>query len=110
GRTVLSPAVAPAVFSALRADPATPTGAAAGPTGPDALTEREREVMELIARGRSNRAIAAELVISEKTVKNHIGHIYEKLGAGSRTEATARWLGLERPGTQSGPGPSQAER
>jgi DNA-binding NarL/FixJ family response regulator len=61
----------------------------------ESLTDREREVMKLIARGRSNKAIAAELVISEKTVKNHIRRIYEKLDASNRAEATALWLGLE---------------
>ena len=60
----------------------------------DALTAREVEIMELIARGRANRAIAGELFISEKTVKNHIRHIYEKLGAANRSEATAHWLGI----------------
>jgi DNA-binding NarL/FixJ family response regulator len=95
GRQVLSPAVAPVVFDALRRE--VPTGAATGvEEGPDALTEREREVMGLIARGRANKAIASELFISEKTVKNHIRHIYEKLRVGSRAEATAVWLGLDR--------------
>jgi DNA-binding NarL/FixJ family response regulator len=65
-------------------------------TGPDSLTEREREVMGFIGRGRSNRDIAQELVISEKTVKNHIRAIYEKLGVASRAEAMAVWLGIER--------------
>jgi DNA-binding NarL/FixJ family response regulator len=59
-----------------------------------ALTEREREVMALIAKGRANKLIAEELFISEKTVKNHIRNIYEKLGAGSRAEATSIWLGV----------------
>jgi DNA-binding NarL/FixJ family response regulator len=53
-------------------------------------------VMTSISRGRSNRDIAAELVISEKTVKNHIRAIYEKLGVGNRAEAMAVWLGIER--------------
>lgn len=113
GATVLSPAVAPIVFSALRGEGIGTAGTVAA-TGPEALTEREREVMGLIARGRSNRAIAEALVISEKTVKNHIGHIYEKLEVGSRTEATARWLGLETgaegPGPAPADGPSQGPR
>ena len=52
--------------------------------------------MTSISRGRSNRDIATELVISEKTVKNHIRAIYDKLGVGSRAEAMAVWLGIER--------------
>ena len=71
-------------------------GAPRRESGPDALTGREREVMTSISRGRSNRDIAAELVISEKTVKNHIRAIYDKLGVGSRAEAMAVWLGIER--------------
>ncbi len=51
------------------------------------LTRREREVLELIAGGRSNKRIAAELGISEKTVKNHVGHLLEKLGVADRTQA-----------------------
>jgi DNA-binding NarL/FixJ family response regulator len=93
GQQVLSPAVAPVVFDALRR--AVPSPAQGRPEhGPESLTEREREVMGLIARGRANRAIAEQLYISEKTVKNHIRNIYEKLAVGSRAEATARWLGI----------------
>ena len=54
-----------------------------------ALTEREREVMRLIARGMSNRDIAAELFISPKTASVHVSNILGKLGAASRTEAAA---------------------
>ena len=53
------------------------------------LTRREREVIALIARGRSNREIAAELVISEKTAEVHVGNILGKLGFNSRAQAAA---------------------
>ena len=53
------------------------------------LTRREREVIALIARGYSNRAIAAELVISEKTAEVHVGNILGKLGFNSRAQAAA---------------------
>ena len=53
------------------------------------LTERELEVLALVARGKTNRAIAAELVISEKTVARHVSNIFTKLGLGSRSAATA---------------------
>jgi DNA-binding NarL/FixJ family response regulator len=51
------------------------------------LTRREREVLELIARGRSNKRIAFELGISEKTVKTHVGHVLAKLDVSDRTQA-----------------------
>jgi DNA-binding NarL/FixJ family response regulator len=57
------------------------------------LSEREADVMELIASGATNTAIARSLFISEKTVKNHINHIFAKLGVTSRGHAVARWLG-----------------
>jgi len=53
------------------------------------LSRREVEVLGLIAAGRSNRAIADELVVSEKTVHRHVSNIFAKLGVGSRTAAAA---------------------
>jgi len=58
------------------------------PTGLfESLTGREREVLELLAEGESNKAIARHLDISEHTVKFHVASIFGKLGAGTRTEA-----------------------
>ncbi len=51
------------------------------------LTDREQEVLQLVARGLANKQIAAALQISEHTVKFHISSVYGKLGAGNRTEA-----------------------
>jgi NarL family two-component system response regulator LiaR len=53
----------------------------------ESLTRREREVLELIAAGRSNKRIALELGIAEKTVKTHVGHLLAKLGVSDRTQA-----------------------
>jgi LuxR family transcriptional regulator, maltose regulon positive regulatory protein len=67
------------------------TGTARPATGlPEALSERELEVLQLIASGKSNRRIASELFISVGTVKTHINHLYRKLDAHSRTQALAR--------------------
>ena len=53
------------------------------------LTQRELEILRLLARGKTNRGIAQELVISEKTVASHVSHIFTKLGVTSRSAATA---------------------
>ena len=51
------------------------------------LTEREREVLEQLAQGRSTKQIAAELVVSEETIKTHLSRIYQKLGVSDRVQA-----------------------
>jgi DNA-binding NarL/FixJ family response regulator len=56
---------------------------------PDGLSQRELEVLTLLAQGKTNRMIANELFISEKTVASHVSHIFTKLGVGSRSAATA---------------------
>jgi DNA-binding NarL/FixJ family response regulator len=61
----------------------------AGPGRSDGLTAREIEVIRLVATGRSNRAVAQELVLSEKTVARHLANIYTKLDISSRSAATA---------------------
>jgi DNA-binding NarL/FixJ family response regulator len=70
------------------------------PTELAALSAREREVLALVAQGRSNREIADALVISETTARNHVSHILEKLGLHRRGEAAAlaARLGLLDPG------------
>ncbi|MFE4330050.1 MULTISPECIES: response regulator [unclassified Streptomyces] len=85
GRTVLSPAVASRLISRVR----TPAA-----QGSESLSGREREVLELVAKGTSNREIAAELFISEATVKTHLTHIFAKLGAKDRAAAVA--VGYDR--------------
>lgn len=57
------------------------------PDSPEKLTERETDVLRLLALGRSNKEIANELVIGEKTVKTHVSNILMKLGLASRTQA-----------------------
>lgn len=62
--------------------------AVSAPESPEALTERETEVLCLLAQGQANKEIARSLNISEKTVKVHVSNILSKLGVQSRTQAT----------------------
>ena len=57
-----------------------------------ALSARESQIMSLIAGGRTNGEIAADLFLAEKTVKNHVRSIYSKLGVASRPAAISHWL------------------
>jgi DNA-binding CsgD family transcriptional regulator len=57
------------------------------------LTPRERDILGLLSQGLPNATIAHRLDLSEKTVKNHLNHIFAKLGVGSRTEAVVVWSG-----------------
>lgn len=56
--------------------------------GPSGLTAREIEVLRLLARGRSTREIAEQLVITRKTVRNHVQNIYAKAGISNRAQAS----------------------
>jgi len=76
GQVRLSPKVAARLMREVRA-----------PESPETLTERETEVLRALARGLSNKEIAAALCISEKTVKTHVSNILGKLGVPSRTRA-----------------------
>jgi DNA-binding NarL/FixJ family response regulator len=57
------------------------------------LSARQEEIMDLISAGRSNADISAALFLAEKTVKNHVNHIFARLGTRTRAEAVALWLG-----------------
>jgi len=76
GQVQMSPSVAARL---LREVPA--------PQQPEPLTERETEVLRQLAQGKSNKEIAAALVIAEKTVRTHVSNILAKLGVASRTQA-----------------------
>jgi DNA-binding NarL/FixJ family response regulator len=76
GGSLLEPLVASRLINHLQRTPDT-----------DVLTEREQEVLALLAQGKSNKAIAAALVITERTAKFHVSAIMRKLGASNRTEA-----------------------
>jgi two-component system, NarL family, response regulator LiaR len=84
GEAIIDPTAAARLVNVLSgADHTRPRAAA--PL--EQLTRREREVLTLIAQGRANKRIALELGISEKTVKNHVGHVLAKLGVNDRTQA-----------------------
>ena len=86
GKVQLHPEVAKKLMSALAAKEEPPASRAA--TEPaNGLTEREQEVLQLIADGMNNRDIAGKLVISEKTVKTHVSNILSKLNLDDRTQA-----------------------
>jgi DNA-binding NarL/FixJ family response regulator len=97
-RTAVAPQVVPALLEALRSDAPAATPALGLRAGEHDLTTREAEVMDAIARGRTNAAIAEELFLAEKTVKNTINRIYTKLAVGTRSEAIARWIGTSDAG------------
>jgi DNA-binding NarL/FixJ family response regulator len=84
GEALLSPSITRRLIAdfAARSDPLEPS-----PTLLDELTPREREVLHLIARGLSNREIAQRLVVTEATVKSHIGSLLLKLGLRDRVQA-----------------------
>jgi DNA-binding NarL/FixJ family response regulator len=79
GEVLLDPSVAARLVESIAQQP--------GEEPAEQLTAREREVLELIARGYSNKRIALELGVAEKTVKTHVGHVLAKLGVDDRTQA-----------------------
>jgi DNA-binding NarL/FixJ family response regulator len=96
GESVLHPAVARRVIDrfVLPAEKRSVSDAL------DELTDREMDVLRLAAKGMSNREIAAELVISVRTVQTHLNNVFNKVGVGSRTEAVIHalrkgWITLE---------------
>jgi DNA-binding NarL/FixJ family response regulator len=97
GEALLAPAVTRAVIEEFARQQ--PVAAPAAPPAVDELTPREREVLDLLARGLSNPEICAELVISEATAKTHVARILQKLGLRDRIQAViyAYETGLVRP-------------
>jgi DNA-binding NarL/FixJ family response regulator len=97
GDALLSPSVTRRLIEEFARQPEPETVTAALP---DDLTEREREALELLAQGLSNREIAAEMYIGEATAKTHVSRLLTKLGVRDRVQAVvlAYETGLVRPG------------
>jgi DNA-binding NarL/FixJ family response regulator len=89
GHVLLSPEAAAELAAGAQAGAGGGPGGAAGGGGPQ-LTAREWEVLRRLAEGRSNREIAKDLTVSEKTVKTHVSNVLMKLGVADRTQA-ALW-------------------
>ena len=94
GEAAITPAIAARILAELARTAHVPAVGASAP-GPDArdpdrLTDRERDVLRAVVRGLRNKEIAAELGVSENTVKFHLRNILDKLHAESRAEAVAR--------------------
>ena len=98
GQVVLHPTVATKLQHALQR----------GAPGRQALSAREREILQMAARGASNKTIAEELFLSVRTVESHLSHVLAKLGVASRAEAVAYgvsegWLSFDEAGVESEP-------
>ncbi len=94
GQSAVDPSVAAKLMAYVAAQRSVPPTLAAEP-----LTDRELEVLALVAKGLTNRAIGHQLGISDRTVQGHLANIYGKMGASSRTEAVMAavklgWIGV----------------
>lgn len=96
GDTFLSPSVARRVVEALVRGG---VRLSRGQAELESLTEREREVLDCLARGLSNREIARELAVRETTVRTHVGHVLMKLNLRDRTQAAVRAVSARKGGT-----------
>ena len=100
GDNLLSPRAIQTLFEELVSSSRSPAGiAGSSPMAGYQLTQREHEILALLAEGRSNRSIAKSLFVSETTVKAHVGSILRKLGVANRTQAAmmAVELGVRGP-------------
>lgn len=86
GKSVMDPAITQKLLTHLSAP--------APGSGIEELTDRERQVLELVGKGFTNKAIGVQLHISDRTVQGHLAHIFNKLQAASRTEAVMRAVSL----------------
>ncbi len=86
GKSVMDAAITQKLLTHLASPPS--------PALEEPLTERETDVLQLVAKGYTNKAIGVQLSISDRTVQGHLAHIFSKLQAASRTEAVMRAVSL----------------
>jgi DNA-binding CsgD family transcriptional regulator len=98
GEQYLSPSLAAAILEKRQATTAL---TASDKSTIEALTEREREILDLLAQGLSNKMIAAQLYLSVRTVEGHLANIYSRLGVHSRTEAMLIAVNIPESGAKS---------
>jgi DNA-binding NarL/FixJ family response regulator len=87
GLSVIGPAVRAALLAAATSRQEKPAGPRVPEKLPDGLTQREAEILGMIARGMTNSGIAAELYLSAQTIKSHINRIFAKTGSANRADA-----------------------
>jgi DNA-binding NarL/FixJ family response regulator len=87
GLSVIDPAVRAALLAAATSRQEKPAGPRVPEKLPDGLTQREAEILGMIARGMTNSGIAAELYLSAQTIKSHINRIFAKTGSANRADA-----------------------
>lgn len=110
GEALLAPSVTKRLIEEFARQPEPGSADADAAAGLETLTSREREVLELLARGLSNREIAEALYVGETTVKTHVSRVLMKLGVRDRVQAVVKAYesGLVRPGSATGQQKDQA--
>lgn len=95
GRSILDPETTSRVMRLVRGA----GRSSAGRDDLDSLSIQERKVLSLVAKGKTNKEIADELSLSDNTVRNYLGNVYDKLHVKRRSQAAALWVQWSRPNT-----------
>lgn len=98
GKSILDPAITARVLQLVKSGPGTPAASLAS------LSAQEQRVLACIAAGKTNKEVGAELGLSEKTVKNYLGNIFEKLHVNRRSQAAVLYAQEQHPKSHAGAG------